>query len=330
MVCPGILVYGYVSSPFSLSLSPRLYNILTIYVLTAQSTECCSATSQDRNVQGSCFTSRKQNSKATIKEGAEKLERCMDPVPLFTHQHDLDIRASQSRHNITKYPRNIGGNIDTRGILVETTNTRHALVENANALKLLLGNVNMNVNARDLGNGGGTGGSNGSAYGTRCHVTCLRADGDEETYACVRPRIKNDEERLIRLEIEDPPWLQKQHYFSKPDQHDQDEGSTAGSYTKDSRGPNMRRLTLPPKHGQGPRRGPPPTRIIVYKGPPSEIIDHISIDVLRARSPLFPPARLPMFFRYVFRFLPTFISTFLHAPYHPQYFLILHLTYLLF
>jgi hypothetical protein len=151
------------------------------------------------------------------------------------------------------------------------------------------------MSRRDLTNKG----KNGSAYGTRCHIACLRADGDEETYTCVRPRINNDEERLIRLEIEDPPWLQQHHSHNpfgsnrdKEENGNKNTGTTAGS-SQDTFGenPDFRQPFFPPK------RGPPPTRIIVFKGPPSEILDHISLDVLRPRSPLFPPARLPMLFR---------------------------------
>lgn len=78
----------------------------------------------------------------------------------------------------------------------------------------------------------------GSAYGSRCQISCLAADRDISNYLCVKPTILSDadeqETRLLRLEIEEA--------FPRLNQED-------GI----------------------------PSRILVYRGPPSEILDHIGV-----------------------------------------------------
>ncbi|PVG03825.1 hypothetical protein CPB86DRAFT_694449 [Serendipita vermifera] len=140
----------------------------------------------------------------------------------------------------------------------------------------------------------GTSSKRGAAYGTRCHVACLKPDGDDESYTCVRPHMEPDhlEDRLLRLEIEDPIWLQKPLASSSSDDKKEVE--------KDH---PFRRGFKPPPH-----LAPRPTRVMVYKGPTPEILDHVSVGFLLPKSRYFPPLSLPFFLRIT---IPTILALFL-------------------
>jgi hypothetical protein len=139
-----------------------------------------------------------------------------------------------------------------------------------------------------------TSGSNGSskrgaAYGTRCHVACLKPDGDDESYICVRPHMEPEhfEDRLLRLEIEAPIWSSESKLldpYSAPEKY-HDERSEAGH-------PFPRGYDHLPAHLL-----PRTTRIMVYKGPTSEILDHVSVGFLVPKMQFFPPISLPYFLR---------------------------------
>lgn len=156
-------------------------------------------------------------------------------------------------------------------------------------------------------------GKSGSLYGSRCHVACLRADGDDQEYFCARPRVHANsaqtgidpsEERLLRLEIEDPPWAQKASETSSPrNEVTPETGVPRGGP------PPSHEHRIDPNHRQVKVR---PTRILVYKGPTSEILSHVSVGPLQPRSRhlplLFPhyigtsiPALFSLFWEYVAR-----------------------------
>lgn len=233
-----------------------------------QSSACChhsadKSTAHHHESEGpdSCFTSFEKTSEDKHKDEKFKGERCLDPVSLFTYQHSLGRG---------KFPKN--PSIPNWNATDETQN------------------------------------KSGSGYGSRCHVACLRADGDNEEYVCARPQVHSDsssgggvdpaEERLLRLEIEDPPWLQEK---SAPPSH----SDSAESNEDPMRG----RPPLPHEYRGNPNHRPDhvrPTRILVYKGPTSEILSHVSIGALQPRFRHLP-LLLP---HYVGTSLPTFFGLF--------------------
>jgi len=195
-------------------------------------------------------------------------ERCLDPVSLFTYQHSLSRGGSPfnpTLPSITPHP-------DTSA---------------------------------------GKGSKSGSAYGSRCHVTCLHSDGDDEEYVCARPRahasregggIDPMDERLLRLEIEDPPWIE--HSNGSP-LSTMDIDPTTEEYVTREGVPKPFEYRLHPHHYHPrPARS---TRILVYKGPTSEILTHVSVGSLQPRSQYFPPLRLP---HYVGDSIPTLFGLF--------------------
>ncbi|CCA68088.1 hypothetical protein PIIN_01956 [Serendipita indica DSM 11827] len=118
-----------------------------------------------------------------------------------------------------------------------------------------------------------------SAYGARCHVVCLRPDGDSTTYACVRPHINptlDASEWLLRIEFEEPPWMRSTSRSS----------SVPDSITNHFAGPNEVK-TLPRI----------PTRLIVYKGPTVDVLNQVTVGYLQPRTYLFPPISLPNLMR---------------------------------
>ena len=241
-----------------------------------QSTACChsstgNSTAHHHESEGpeSCFDSLKKASDELYTDEGQTNGRCLDPVSLFTYQHSVGGGKS---------PRNPAANL-TSSSSSDTNGIRN---------------------------------KNGSAYGSRCHVACLRADGDNEEYVCARPRTRVDraagavdptEERLLRLEIEDPPWIQPASALLSSDLNSDSQTHMRG-------GPPQ-----PHEYRGDPRRRPPqvrPTRILVYKGPTREILSHVSIGALQPRSKHLPvllphyigtsiPALLSLFWDYVAR-----------------------------